>query len=69
MLEHCCGWQEPLSKELAAHLPKWADAEAASSAASSADQGSDATLDRHHKETIEKLGAGLLLVYALVVRD
>ena len=48
--------QEPLSKQLAAHLPKWADAEQASSAAEGA-----ADLDRR-REKIEKLGAGLLLV-------
>ena len=48
--------QEPLSKQLAAHLPKWADSEQVSPAAEGA-----ADLDRH-REKIEKLGAGLLLV-------
>ena len=53
-----CAMQEPLSKQLAAHLPKWAEAEQASSAGPEV-----ADVDRH-REKIEKLGAGLLLVYA-----
>ena len=54
MQHHPGGVQEPLSKQLAAHLPKWGELEAAQAGSPAEAAGSG--------NQVKKLGAGLLLV-------